>query len=96
MNIHLWRVIHVFRVMSYDFFLKLCHIFFLLGFFATHDGSSRGNLALHDIISALKWIQQNVEQFGGDPANVTICGHGTGAVLTNILMVAPMAKGKYL
>ncbi|KAG1708536.1 Neuroligin-3 [Nymphon striatum] len=69
--------------------------FRLNSFFATHDGSSRGNLALHDIISALKWIQQNVEQFGGDPSNVTVCGHGTGAILTNLLMVSPMAKGLF-
>ena len=47
-----------------------------------------------DQVAALHWIQQNIEQFGGSPNNVTIIGHDYGASFVNLLMISPMAKGK--
>ena len=37
-----------------------------------------GNAGTADLVMALKWIHENIEEFGGDPNNVTICGHSGG------------------
>ena len=36
------------------------------------------NAGIADLVAALKWIHENIEAFGGDPENVTICGHSGG------------------
>lgn len=54
-----------------------------------------GNVGTADIVAALKWVNANIDQFGGDPNNVTIFGQsgGGGKVLT--LMGTPSAKGLF-
>jgi para-nitrobenzyl esterase len=49
------------------------------------------NNGLHDLITALSWIHENIGAFGGDPARVTIGGESAGAKLTDILMGVPSA-----
>lgn len=53
------------------------------------------NITLQDQIFALKWIQDNIEKFGGDPNNVTIFGESAGAVAINHLLASPEAKGLF-
>lgn len=66
-----------------------------VGFLPALDGgASRGNFGLMDQVAALHWIQENIAEFGGDPMNVTLAGHGYGAACTNLLMVSPMVRGK--
>lgn len=36
------------------------------------------NVGIFDVVMALKWIHENIAAFGGDPENVTICGHSGG------------------
>ncbi len=36
------------------------------------------NAGIWDVAAALKWIHENIAAFGGDPENVTICGHSGG------------------
>jgi para-nitrobenzyl esterase len=50
------------------------------------------NNALHDLTTALSWIQENISAFGGDPARVTIGGESAGAKLTDIQMGTPSAQ----
>lgn len=49
--------------------LGSCHRLSAFGFLATDDGLS-GNYGLLDMIEALRWVRENVKQFGGDPEKV--------------------------
>jgi para-nitrobenzyl esterase len=53
------------------------------------------NVGMMDIVEALKWVQANIENFGGDPGNVTIFGQSGGAGKVGTLMYAPSAKGLF-
>jgi para-nitrobenzyl esterase len=73
----------------------------IFGFFAhpllsaESPGKVSGNYGILDQIEALKWIQKNINAFGGDPDNVTIAGQSAGSFSVNILMVSPLAKGLF-
>lgn len=54
-----------------------------------------GNYGVQDQIFALKWIQANIQAFGGDPNKVMIFGESAGAVSTCILVASPLAKGLF-
>ncbi|XP_011688875.1 PREDICTED: juvenile hormone esterase-like, partial [Wasmannia auropunctata] len=43
----------------------------VLGFLNLYDKVATGNQGLKDVIMALRWVQKNISQFGGDPENVT-------------------------
>jgi para-nitrobenzyl esterase len=60
---------------------------------SSHD--SAGNYGLLDKIAALNWIRDNVEQFGGDPANVTIFGQSAGSSSVCALLASPLAQGLF-
>lgn len=51
-----------------------------------------GNYGTLDIIKALDWIQDNIEAFGGNPDNVTVCGQSAGAFNIYSLLVSPLAE----
>lgn len=72
-----------------------------MGFFAhpelskENDKNASGNYGLLDQIAALKWVQQNIASFGGDPANITIAGQSAGSMSVNCLVASPLAKGLF-
>lgn len=54
-----------------------------------------GNFGTLDNVQALKWIQKNIQSFGGDPDNVTITGESAGAHNVMNLVVSPHGKGLF-
>ena len=54
-----------------------------------------GNYSDLDIIAALKWIKENIAQFGGDPDKVTIGGQSAGSGHVFNMTVTPLAKGLF-
>jgi para-nitrobenzyl esterase len=50
-----------------------------------------GNYGTLDLIKALKWVQANIEAFGGNPSNVTIAGESAGAINVFSLLISPLA-----
>lgn len=53
-----------------------------LGFLSLSDPSLEvpGNAGMKDQVLGLKWVQKNIEKFGGDPNNVTIAGTSAGSL----------------
>ncbi|KYN20422.1 Esterase E4, partial [Trachymyrmex cornetzi] len=66
-----------------------------LGFLNLYDKVVTGNQGLKDVVKALKWIQKNISQFGGDPNNVTIFGESAGGAIVHYLNLSPLGKGLF-
>ncbi|MBB84543.1 MAG: carboxylesterase [Deltaproteobacteria bacterium] len=54
-----------------------------------------GNFGTLDQIAALRWVRDHIEEFGGDPENVTIFGESAGGLDVYALMLAPAARGLF-
>ncbi len=62
---------------------------------AERGNDSAGNYGIHDQIEALRWVQQNITAFGGDPDKVTIFGESAGAISVCALLGAPSADALF-
>ena len=60
------------------------------GFFSTGDEHSRGNQ-----VAVLRWVQENIANFGGDPGSVTIFGQSAGGESVSVLVLSPLAKNLF-
>jgi len=59
------------------------------------EHNSTGNYGLMDKIAALKWVQKNIQGFGGNPDNVTLFGQSAGSSSVCALMASPLASGLF-
>ena len=54
-----------------------------------------GNNAILDLVQALRWVNQNIASFGGDPTQVTVGGESAGAKATAALLALPEARNLF-
>ncbi|HVW43464.1 MAG TPA: carboxylesterase/lipase family protein [Amycolatopsis sp.] len=69
--------------------------FLHLGELAGDRYRDSGNAGMLDIVLALRWVRDNIANFGGDPGRVMVFGDSGGASKTSILMAMPAAKGLF-
>ncbi|KAM3609181.1 uncharacterized protein V6R79_010807 [Siganus canaliculatus] len=67
----------------------------VLGFLGTGDKHLSGNFGLLDQIQALRWTQEHIHNFGGDPGLVTIFGESAGGVSVSLLLMSPLSEGLF-
>lgn len=53
--------------------------------------STSGSIGVHDAVTVLRWVRDNIAAFGGDPDNVTIFGESAGAMSVGTLLGVPAA-----
>jgi para-nitrobenzyl esterase len=63
------------------------------GFLYLDDGVA--NLGLLDQLAALRWVQDNIAAFGGDPRRVTVAGESAGAMSVTTLLSMPLSEGLF-
>jgi para-nitrobenzyl esterase len=62
---------------------------------SSESGKGSGTYGIADMIAGLKWVKENISQFGGDPSNVTVFGHSAGGGAVSILAASPVTKGLF-
>lgn len=62
---------------------------------AEDEHHSSGNYAELDKLAALRWVKNNIAQFGGDPNDITVMGHSSASRSVNNIAASPLAKGLF-
>ena len=81
------------KSLDFNQYLRLGTVGFLSGI----DNDHRGNFGVRDQQMALKWVHQNIADFGGDPSRITIFGCSAGGRSVGAQVITPYNQGsKYL
>ncbi|HTZ50619.1 MAG TPA: carboxylesterase family protein [Spirochaetia bacterium] len=87
---------------SHVVFVSLAYRLGPFGWFtlpALREGASpedaSGNFGTLDLVQGLKWIQENIEGFGGDPHRVILTGESAGGMNVLSLLISPPARGLF-
>ncbi|XP_041972174.1 esterase FE4-like [Aricia agestis] len=65
------------------------------GFLCLGTTDVPGNAAMKDQVALLRWVQENIASFGGDPKSVTIAGCSAGGSSVDLHMVSKMSRGLF-
>ncbi|CAH0586829.1 unnamed protein product [Chrysodeixis includens] len=67
----------------------------VLGFLCLNTADVPGNAGMKDQVEALRWVNKNISNFGGDPKNITIFGESAGGGSVSYQLISPMSKGLF-
>ena len=62
------------------------------GFLTTGDSAAPGNYGMLDQVEALKWVKENIQNFGGNPSKVTIFGQSAGGFSVGLHLLSPLSR----
>ena len=62
------------------------------GFLTTGDSAAPGNFGMLDQVEALKWVKDNIANFGGNPSKVTMFGVSAGGTSVSLHLMSPLSK----
>lgn len=65
------------------------------GFLCLGTENVPGNAGMKDQIALLRWVQKNIESYGGNPNDVTIAGYSAGSMSVDLLMLSKSAEGLF-
>lgn len=75
--------------------VTISHRLGLFGYLTTEDEIIPANNGLRDFILGLKWVNENIKSFGGDPDRVTLMGSCGSGSLVNMMLYTDKAKGLF-
>jgi para-nitrobenzyl esterase len=79
-------------VVTVGYRLGVLGLLYLPGVF---NEDADGNFSLLDQVAALRWVQENIAAFGGDPVRVTVAGESNGGRTVGTLLATPSARGLF-
>lgn len=65
------------------------------GFLNAETETASGNMGLYDQAAALKWVKENIKNFGGNPEEITVFGESAGALSIGMLAVSPVTRNLF-
>ncbi|HEY4299746.1 MAG TPA: carboxylesterase family protein [Candidatus Didemnitutus sp.] len=90
------------RLISHDVVLVVVEYRLGIFGFLAHPALTResshhasGNYGLLDQLAALRWVKDNIAEFGGDPGNVTVFGQSAGSTDILHLLASPLSRGLF-